>query len=87
MTFPKVVILILRRATSLHLSLEPGPALIQADLDYQMADVDWKIQQYVGASQGPSAELDKAVIMGTEIGLSILLSVQIIQSLYFLFQV
>jgi len=45
--------------------------LIQADLDYQKSDVDQKIRQYVGASQGPSAELDKAFIMGVEIGLSI----------------
>ena len=78
MTFPKVVILILRHATSLRLSLLPGPALIQADLDYQKADVDHKIQQYIGTCQGPSAELDKAFIMGIEIGLSILSSVQII---------
>ncbi len=52
-----------------------GQALIQADLDYQKADVNQKIQQYVGASQGPSAKLDKVFIMGIEIGLSILLSI------------
>jgi len=86
LTFPKVVIFILRRATSLRLSLLPGPALIQADLDYQKSDVDQTIQQYVTASQAPSAKLDKAFIMSIEIGLSILLSVQIIQSLYFHFQ-
>jgi len=45
----------------------PGPALIQADLDYQWADVDKKIQQYVGTSEGPSAELDKAFITDIEI--------------------
>jgi len=60
-----------------------SPALIQADLDYQKANVDQKIQQYIGASQRPSVELDKAFIMGIEIGLSILLSVQITQSFYF----
>ncbi len=49
---------------------------MQADLDYQNSDVDQNIQQYIGTSQGPSAKLDKAFIMGIEIGLSILLSVQ-----------
>ncbi len=76
MTFPKVVVIILKHATSLRLSMHPGPALIQADLDYQNSDVDQKIQQYIGASQGPSAELDKPFIMGIEIGLSIFLMVQ-----------
>ena len=86
LTFPKVVIFILRHATSLCLLLLPGPAMIQADLDYRKSDVDQTIQQYVGAAQGPSAELDMAFIMGIEIGSSILLSVQIIQNLYFHFQ-
>ncbi len=54
----------------------PEPALIQADLDYQRAGVDQKIHEYVVASQGPSAERDKAFIMGIEIGSSILVSVQ-----------
>ncbi len=77
------------RATSLCLSLLLGPALIQADLDYRRSDVNQKVQQYVGTSQGHSAELDKAFIMGIEIGSSILrlLSVQIMQGLYFQFQV
>ncbi len=68
MTFPKVVVLILKHATSLRLSLLPGPALIQAGLDYQKADVNQKIQQYVSASEGPAAKLDKAFIMAIEIG-------------------
>ena len=72
MTFPKVVVLILKHATSLRLSALHRPALIQVDLDYQNSDVDQKIRQYIGASQGPSAELDKAFIMGIEIGSSIL---------------
>jgi len=58
--------------------LLPGPALIQADLDYQNTDVDKKLQKYIGASQGPSVELDKAFIMGIEIGLSFVFPVQII---------
>ncbi len=56
----------------------PGPALIQADLEYQRADVDQKIQQHVAvASQGHSAELDKAFIMGIEL-VCLLLCVQIV---------
>ena len=86
LTFPKVFILILRHATSLRLSLLPGPALIQADLDYQKTDVDQKTQQYVSACQGPSAKLDKDFIMCIEIGLSILLSVQIIQAFISIFR-
>ncbi len=86
LTFLKVVLLILRHATFLRVSMLPGPAFIQADLDYQKSDVDKKIWQHLSAWQG-SAELDQAFIMGIEIGLSILLSVRIIQSLYFQFQV
>ena len=63
----------------------PGPALIQADLNYQRADVDQKIQDYVAASQGHSVELDSAFIMGIEIGLPILMSFQ--TNFYFLCQV
>jgi len=87
LTFPKVLVLIFRHATSLRVSLLPGPALIQADLDYQKADVDQKIQKYVSTCQRPSAKLDKAFIMGIEIGLSILLSAQTIQSFCFQFRV
>ncbi len=86
MTFLTVLVIILKHATSLRLSMSPGPALIQADLDYHKADVDQKIQLYVGTSQGPSAELDKAFIMAIEIGSSTLNS-SIIQSLYSQFQV
>ena len=87
MTFPKVVVLLLKRATSLRLFLLPGPALIQAGLDFQKGDVDQKIQEYIGASEGPSAELDKAFIMAIEIGSVCPFSVQITQSIYFHFQV
>jgi len=68
LTIPKVIVLIFKRAMSLRDSLLPGPALIQADLDYQKGDVDQKIQEYVSTSKGPSAELDKAFIMAIEIG-------------------
>ncbi len=81
------MVLILKHATSLRHSMLPGPALIQADLDYQMADADQKIQQFVATSQGYSAELDKAFIMAIDIGSSNLMSVQIITSIYFPLQV
>ena len=87
MTFPKVLVCIFRHATSLRVSLLLGPALIQADLDYRKAGVDQKVQEYVGACQVPSAQLDEAFIRGIEIGLSILLSAQTIQSLCFQFRV
>jgi len=67
--------------------MSPGPALIQADLDYQKAGIDQQIQQYVAACEGHSAELDGAFIMAVEIGLSILVCVQIILSFYFRLQV
>jgi len=47
----------MKHATSLRLYMLPGPALIQADLDYQWADVDKKIQQYVGTSEDPLPSL------------------------------
>jgi len=46
--------------------MSPGPALIQADLDYQMAGVNKKIQQHVMASHEHSVELDRAFIMAIE---------------------
>ena|SRR6267378_6414465 len=75
LTFPKAVVLILKHATFLRLSMSFGPALIQADQDYQKAGVDQKIQQHIAACQGHSVELDKAFIMAVEIGLSVLVSV------------
>ncbi len=43
-----------------------GPALIRADLDYQRAEADKKIQQHIVASRGQSAELDSTFIMAIE---------------------
>ncbi len=77
------MVLILKHATSLRHSMLPGPAFIQADLDYQEADADQKIQQFVAASEGHSVNLDKAFIMAIEIGPSILIFVQIVTSIYF----
>ena len=48
------------------MSLGPGLALSQADLDYRAAGVDKKVQKHVVASQGLSAELDTAFIMAIE---------------------
>src|SRR6266404_8244065 len=59
----------MKHATSLRLHMLPGLALIQADLDYQEADVDEKLQQYISASQGRSAKLDQAFVMDIKIGL------------------
>jgi len=87
LTFPKAVVLIFKHATSLRHSMSPVPALIQADLNYQKADIDQKIRQHVAASQSHSAELDRAFIMAIEIGSSILMFVRIIQSFYFQLQV
>ena len=66
LTFLKAVIIILKHATSLRLSMSPRSALNQADLGYQRADVDKKIQQHVVASQGHSAELDGAFFIAIE---------------------
>ncbi len=68
LTFPKAIVLILKHTTSLHFSMLHEPALIQADLDYQKAGVDQKIQQYVAASQGHSVEWDRAFIIDIGIG-------------------
>jgi len=48
----------------------PGPALIQADLEFQKACVDKKIQQHVAACPHHSVELDRAFILAVEIGSS-----------------
>ena len=64
----------------------PGPALIQADLDYHTADVDKKIQQHIVASQGHSVELDRAFVMAIEM-VCLFLFVQILQGFYFQLQV
>jgi len=79
LTFQKAVVLILKHATFLRLSMSLGPALIQADNDYGKAGIDQKIQQHIAASQGYSVELDRAFIMAVEIGLSVLVFVQNIQ--------
>jgi len=66
LTFPKAVVIILKHATSLRHSMLPGPALVQANLDYQRAGIHKKIQQHVVVSKGHSAELDRAFIMAIQ---------------------
>jgi hypothetical protein len=76
----EAVILILKHATFLRLSnLSPKSALTHAELDYQEANIDLKIQQYLAASsQEHSVELFAAFIMATDIGLFILSSVYMV---------
>ncbi len=85
LTFPKAVVLILKQATSLRLSMLPGPALIQADLDYQRVGVDKKIQQHIVASTD-SAWQDRDFIMTIEM-VCLFLSFQTRQGFYFQLQV
>ena len=74
--FMQALIIILKHATFLCLSdMDPQPALIQAELDYQRANIDLKIQQYLMASsQEQSIELFTRFIIATDIGWSILAS-------------
>ncbi|KAH9017264.1 hypothetical protein EDB84DRAFT_1522295, partial [Lactarius hengduanensis] len=62
------VILILKHATFLHLSnLSPESALTHAELDYQAANIDAKIQQYLmSSSQEHSVKQFTAFIMATD---------------------
>ncbi len=63
----------------------PGPALIQADLDYHMAGVNKKIQQHIIASQGRDVKLDMAFIMAIEM-VCLFCVCSIYTKLYFLLQ-
>jgi len=62
------VILILKHATFLRLTkLTSGSALTHADLDYQEANVDLKIQLLMASSQEHSVVLFVDFIMATDI--------------------
>jgi hypothetical protein len=80
LTFLKAVILILKHATFLRLSnLSPESALTHAELDYQKANIDLKIQQHLMASsQEHSVKQFASFIMATDLGWFILASVSII---------
>ena len=70
----KAVTLILKHATLLRTSNQPEAALTNVDLDYQKQNIDESIQQYLTASASyPSVEQFASFIMGTNIGLFILL--------------
>ena len=71
----KAVTLILKHATLLRTSNLPEAALTNADLDYQRANIDGFIQQYLTAcASDVSVEQFASFIMGTDIGLFFLLS-------------
>jgi hypothetical protein len=76
----EAVILILKHATVLLISkLLPKSALTHAELGYQEANIDLKIQQYLAASsQECSIEQLASFIMATDFGGFILVSVKII---------
>jgi hypothetical protein len=72
LTIVKVVILILKHATTLRLSKEPKEALTKAGLDYQVTNIDLKIQEYLMAfSHENSVQNFADFIMATNIGLFI----------------
>jgi hypothetical protein len=74
----QALIIIMKHATFLRLSnMMPKPALIQAELDFQKANIDLKIQQYLlASSQEHSIELYTRFIMATDIGWFIFASVE-----------
>ena len=76
----EAVILILKHATFLHLSNSSSEsALTNADLDYQEANIDLKIQQHLtSSSQEHSVKEFSGFIETVGVGLCILASVKII---------
>ena len=81
LTFVQAVILILKHAMFLRLSRSTKSALKIAGLDYQKADIDLKIQDYLKApSTGHSVEEIASFIMTTEIGIFIVVCIVILIS-------
>ena len=81
LTSEKAIILILKHATFLRLSnfSTAEIALTQAELDYQEAKMDLKVQQHLTASSHEyTAELSAGFILATDFGLLILASIRII---------
>ena len=73
LTFLVAVIIILKNATFLRLSnLSSESALSKADLHYQQANIDLKIQEHLTACQEQSVKEFVSFIMGFNIGLFIL---------------
>jgi hypothetical protein len=82
LTIVEVVILILKHATTLRLSNLPEQALIQAELDYQEANIGLKIQEYLKAfTPDDSVEKFSDFIMATNIGLFMYSSITTISHL------
>ena len=76
LTFEKAVTLILKHATLSQLSNSPKLALTNVDQNYRNANIDVAIKQHLQAhSSEHSVEQFAGFIMGTDIGLFILLSV------------
>ena len=74
MTFLEAVIILLKHATFLRLSnLSSELALRNADLHYQEANIDLKIQEYLTTCQVQSVTQFVSFIMATNIGLFILI--------------
>ena len=79
LTFVKAVILILKHATLLQLPTSLQLPIIQSESDYQQANTDLKIQQYLVAfSSKHSIKNFVAFIMATDIGALALASVSIV---------
>jgi hypothetical protein len=79
LTFVEAVILILKHATFLLLSIQPWEsALVHADQHYSEANIDLKIQEHLAAPQEHSVEELASFIMATDIGWLILASVKLI---------
>ena len=73
LTFVKAVTLILKHATLLRTSNLPKAALTNVDLDYQRANIDGSIQQFLTTcAPDISVEQFSSFNMGIEIGLFIL---------------
>jgi hypothetical protein len=84
LTFVKAVTLILKHASWLRTSNMAFAAVSKVELDYQMANMDEYIQQYLTACASElSVEQFAAFIMDTNIGLFILLLVTLISYCFF----
>jgi hypothetical protein len=70
LTFVEAVILILKHTTSLWISNEElKSTLTLAEVDYQKANINLKIQEYLQASPEHSVEESAHFIMATDIGM------------------
>ena len=83
LTFVEAVILVLKYATFIRLSnsssnFDRKSSLARADVHYEEANIDLKIQEFVKTSQEQSVMQFVDFIMATEIGLFIFTSVKLI---------